>query len=120
MAKLLSTTFDRFVDAAGEFGRLSDDRDYEAGNRVHGEVMAAMQELKVEEEHGVPTLRRLAQHPDEAVREWAATYLLPFDAETAVGVLEELAAGSRRSTAFSARMVLQEWRDGRLKWVNWP
>ena len=60
-------------------------------------------------------LRNLYNHENIAVRCNAAFALLPFDAVEAEKVLEELAIQRGDFVYLEARMTLQEWRKGNLK-----
>lgn len=60
-------------------------------------------------------LSRLVEHDHEAVRLWAASYVLEFAPTVAEPVLEALSAGAPGPVRASASMTLREWRSGRLK-----
>jgi len=60
-------------------------------------------------------LKNLFNHENAAVRCNAAFALLPFDTFEAEKVLEELAMQRGSFIYLEARMTLQEWRKGNLK-----
>jgi len=63
---------------------------------------------------GRDVLLRAASHPNRWVRLSAATNLLPLRVDLASQVLEDLASGPQSHVEFDAKMVLREWRAGRL------
>jgi hypothetical protein len=85
-----------------------------ASNRAHDRLHRALRELRTQPDRGETTLLGLVNHANESVCGWAATHLLPLTPDVAIAVLERLASGSG-DVAFDARMVLKEWRAGRLK-----
>jgi hypothetical protein len=54
------------------------------------------------------------KNESDAVRLWAAADALKFAPHEAELVLVELAGNPRGVSGFDARMILQEWRQGRL------
>ena len=60
-------------------------------------------------------LRNLYSHENIAVRCNAAFAVLPFDTVDAEKILEELATQRGSLVYLEARMTLQEWRKGTLK-----
>jgi hypothetical protein len=77
-------------------------------------MMEALTALREMPDRGEAALTQLLSHPDESVRTWASTHLLPLNEALACRVLEGVAACTGL-VAFSAAMVLKEWRAGRLK-----
>jgi hypothetical protein len=63
---------------------------------------------------GESILMELLDHPNGWVRLDAATDLLPLRADLASTILENLASGPQSQLEFMAKMVLREWRAGRL------
>jgi hypothetical protein len=105
---------DRYIAAAAEHGRCAESGDYKRGNKAFDRVLAAIAELQRYVDRGESVLTELLNHPNGWVSLGAATHLLPLRAELASKVLEDLASGPRSEVAFNARMVLREWRLGRL------
>jgi hypothetical protein len=78
-------------------------------------MKATLAELRRCADRGESILLELLNHPDGWVRLDAATDLLPLRVDLASTILENLASGPRSQLEFMAKMVLREWRAGRLK-----
>jgi hypothetical protein len=105
---------DRYIAAAAEHGCCTESGDYKRGNAAFDRTIAALAELRGRADRGESVLIELLNHPNGWVRLGAATHLLPLQAELASTILESLASGPRSQLEFNARMVLREWRAGRL------
>jgi hypothetical protein len=105
---------DRYIAEAVEHGRCTESGDYKRGNAAFDRMKAALAELRGHSDRGESILIELLNHPNGWVRLDAATDLLPLRAELASTILENLASGPRSEVEFNARMVLREWRAGRL------
>jgi hypothetical protein len=105
---------DRYIAEAAEHGRCTESGDYKKGNAAFDRMIAALGELRERADRGESVLTELLSHPNGWVRLGAATDLLPLRAELASTILENLASGPRSEVEFEARMVLREWREGRL------
>jgi hypothetical protein len=106
---------DRYIAEAAEHGRCTESGDYKRGNTAFDRMNAALAELRGRADRGESILVELLNHPNGWVRLDAATDLLPLRADLASAILENLASGPRSEVEFNARMVLREWRAGRLK-----
>jgi hypothetical protein len=106
---------DRYIAEAAEHGRCTENGDYKKGNMAYDRLMSALAELRGHADQGETVLTKMLNHPNEWVRLGAATHLLPLRAELASTILEHLAAGPQSQLEFNAKMVLREWRAGRLK-----
>ena len=105
---------DRFIAEAAEHGRCAESGDYKSGNKAFDRMLAALAELQGRADRGELALTELLNHQNGWVRLGAATHLLPLRAELASKVLEDLASGPRSEVEYDARIVLREWRAGRL------
>ncbi|HTG25013.1 MAG TPA: DUF2019 domain-containing protein [Reyranella sp.] len=105
---------DRYIAEATEHGRCTESGDYKRGNSAYDRMIAALAELRGHADRGEAVLTKLLNHPNEWVRLDAATHLLPLRAELASANLENLASGPQSQLEFVAKMVLREWRAGRL------
>jgi hypothetical protein len=105
---------DRYIAAAAEHGRCTESGDYKTGNAAFDRMIAALAELRGRADRGESVLIELLNHTNGWVRLGAATDLLPLRAELASTVLENLASGPQSQLEFMAKMVLREWRAGRL------
>jgi hypothetical protein len=105
---------DRYIAAAAEHGRCTENGDYKRGNAAFDRMKVVLAELRGCADRGESILMELLNHPNGWVRLDAATDLLPLRAELASTILENLASGPRSEVEFMAKMVLREWRAGRL------
>ena len=105
---------DRFIAEAAEHGRCTESGDYKKGNAAFDRVIAVVAELRERADRGESVLIELLHHPNGWVRLGAATHLLPLRVDVASQVLEDLASGPQSQVEFGAKMVLREWRAGRL------
>jgi hypothetical protein len=105
---------DRYIAAAAEHGRCTESGDYKKGNAAFDRMKVALAELRGRADRGESILMELLNHPNGWVRLDAATDLLPLRAELASTILENLASGPQSQLEFMAKMVLREWRAGRL------
>ncbi|MEA2912456.1 MAG: hypothetical protein QOJ15_4537 [Bradyrhizobium sp.] len=105
---------DRFIAEAAEHGRCTESGDYKRGNTAFDRMLAAHAELKAYPDRGESILTELLGYPNRWVRLAAATHLLPLRKELASEALDDLASGPRSEVEFNAKMVLREWRAGRL------
>jgi len=105
---------DRYIAAAAEHGRCTESGDYKRGNAAFDRMNAALAELRGRADRGESILVELLNHPNGWVRLDAATDLLPLRADLATTILENLASGLQSQLEFMAKMVLREWRAGRL------
>lgn len=101
--------FRRAASAKGDFG-VPARRDH----ALYDEMADAWRFLDAEGDVGRAAFRSLLADPSEHVRCWVASQLLGTGDSTGISVLEASAAGDGLR-AFASRMVLQEWRAGRLK-----
>lgn len=101
--------------AALEHGRATEEGDPKAANRAHDLITSIRHELMDRGRDSEMMISNLLQAPEPWVRSWAATDLLGVAPDAAVPVLEEIAQEQRGYLGLQARMVLQEWRAGRLR-----
>jgi hypothetical protein len=106
---------DRYIAEAADHGRGLESGDSERANTAIERMMAALLELRGHADRGESILIELLNHPNAWVKLSAATDLLPLRAQLASTILENLASGPRSEVEFNAKMVLREWRAGRLK-----
>jgi hypothetical protein len=105
---------DRYIAAAVEHGRCTESGDYKRGNAAFDRMKVALTELRGRADKGESILMELLNHPNGWVRLDAAADLLPLRAELATTILENLASGPQSQLEFMAKMILREWRAGRL------
>jgi hypothetical protein len=105
----------RYIAEAAEHGRCTESGDYKKGNAAFDQMEVALAKLRRRPDRGESILTELLDHPNGWVRLAAATDLLPLRADLASTILENLASGPQSQLEFNAKMVLREWRAGRLK-----
>jgi hypothetical protein len=105
---------DRYIADATEHGRCTESGDYKKGNAAFDRMTATLAELRERADRDESVLIELLNHPNGWVRLAAATDLLPPQSNLATQVLEDLASGPQSQLEFGAKMVLREWRAGRL------
>ncbi len=108
-----------FAEAAIDHGRFTDLGDSQMANKAHDKVIKVLSKMKKLPDHGKRMLTLLIEHENDAVKGWAATYLLPINENMAIDILKKIASGSG-FVAFDCEMVLKLWKAGTLKLVDWP
>jgi hypothetical protein len=105
----------RYVDAAERHGKSTERGTAMSANRAHDQLMEALRGLRAMPDRGEAGLLELISHQSDWVREWASTHLLPLAEARALATLEELTNAKSAFVRVNAKMVLREWRAGRLK-----
>ena len=104
-----------FIANAIEHGSCTETGDFKKGNAAFDRLEDAVARLRQRDDKGESVFMELLAYPNRWVSLAAATHLLPLRADYACETLEQLASGSEGNVEFNARMVLREWRSGRLK-----
>lgn len=105
---------DEYASAATAQGAATDRGDHKRANAAHETLMRVLSELRESADQGRAALSGLLEHDDPHVRCWAATHLLPLDQDAAMHALEALES-EPPFVGLNAKMVVQEWKAGRLK-----
>jgi hypothetical protein len=84
-------------------------------NDAYDRLASVIRELRGRSDSDRTVFLELLHSPRLEVRGWAAAHALEFAPESAELVLQEIADGPESLEEFSARMVLEEWRSGRLR-----
>lgn len=101
-----------FEDAADKQVEATEQGNYKLGNRCYDKIILAVNFLKRKDE--IRLLYPLLHHNSIGVRMWAASYLLPMYPIESVEILEQIASQSG-IRAFTAKIILEEWEKGTLK-----
>jgi hypothetical protein len=102
-----------YTGAASAQGLATEVGDAEAANEASGVLARSFRELR---RLGLESaLLPLLEHEDPGVRCWAAAHTLNLAPGPAEAVLEALAATPRTLVGFNARMTLDQWRRGLLR-----
>ena len=105
---------ERYIDAAAKHGAATDRGDHRTANAAYDDVLSALSEIRRFPDRGQSVLKELLNYPNSHVKIWAATHLLPLDEEAAIRALSALVS-EPPFVGINARMVLREWKAGRLK-----
>src|SRR5689334_18858401 len=89
-----SSPKDRFLNAAADHGKYTLSGDSTACNEAYDRVIAAIKDLRKLPDQGEGALMELATHPNDSVKVWASSYLLPLQQEHAINILEKVASSS--------------------------
>ena len=107
----------RFAQAAKHQWEMISAGDSEGANRAFAEYTAIYSELKRRGPAYQARLTELLGDLSPAVRMAAAGLALEFDPKRAEFVLEEVSK-EQRTLGFNARILLEEWRAGRLEFPS--
>jgi hypothetical protein len=113
LAELLET----YAAAAKAHGLACEKGDHKAANRNYPILSRICIELRKRGLEAQKQLMTLLGSTETHVRAWAAAHCLEFAPLEAELVLAGIADGSGMA-AFDAKMTLQEWRAGRLKFPH--
>jgi hypothetical protein len=104
-----------YADAALIHRSATHEGKHKIANRAYGRISAVMRELKERGPQAQSALLRLLNDERIEVRGWAAAHALAFVPDQATRVLEDIASGPPSIEEFDAKMILQQWRTGRLR-----
>lgn len=98
---------------AEDYGAAYTSGDYRTTNKNYAKLAALLPKLRAAGEQGKEILNRLMKDQSDAVSMWAATHSLPSAEKDALATLDAIA---RRGgiIGHSSKMVIKEWRGGRL------
>jgi hypothetical protein len=99
--------------AAHSHGVATENGDYKIANKNADVVAKIYAELRSRGEREL--LLSLLVHESQGVRCWAGAHALDFAPQQGEPVLAVLAEDQRSLMAMSARVTLEEWRKGELK-----
>ena len=105
----------RYMEAARAHGQATEAGDHARANEVHEVIATAYRELRRMGIDSQRALLPLLNDPDVGVRLWASSHALEFspsDAERALSALESM---PNSFVGFSAKITLQQWRQGKLR-----
>jgi hypothetical protein len=100
------------IESSKRHSDATDIGDYKTANKNYNVIQKAVTYLR--ENDGLSELKNLLTNDEISVKVWVATFLLKHYEQDAVTVLEDVAKKSIPQHSFNAKMVLQEWRNGRL------
>jgi hypothetical protein len=88
---------------------------HKKANASYRHLVAVIREIRERGPEAQEAFLTLLDHSHIGVRVWAATHALWFDPGTAQRVLQEIASGPSSLDELTARMVLQQWRSGAMR-----
>jgi hypothetical protein len=109
----IEASIDRYAAAAAAHGEASERGDHKRANREFNVISGVYRGLRAKGPEAQSRLLRLLDHPNAAVRGWAASHALEFSSGAGEKVLQALIKDGGLP-GFNAEMVLQEWRSGSL------
>ena len=115
MAQPLRDWIHGYTADAAEHAAATMRGDYERANELHDRIVSLFHNLVALGDVGLTALRSLLEAPDPSVRYWAATHMLRTEPAAASRVLENLVEEGGL-IGLGAATVLEEWRNGTLKW----
>ena len=113
MSESLHSILEESRNLAIAHGKATLSGDYKAGNVAFDKLLALVPAIRKYGVEGEDALLRLTMDPNDSVVCWAATNLLKSHEEKAITALERIAAKSG-IIAFSAKLVIQQWKKGEL------
>jgi hypothetical protein len=111
----MDTLIEKYRISSAKHGRLISEGRPGAANREFDNLVALRKELRMRGEEGWQRLRSLLTDPEPGTRYWAATFLLEFAPHEAERVLGELAGIPKSLVGFTAKMALEQWKEGTFK-----
>jgi hypothetical protein len=102
-----------YAEAASAHGAASAKGDYRKANPQHDTLAKIYRQLRSKGPEAQRSLLGLLDHPDDAIRGWAASHALDFAPDEGEPVLEALTTSSG-VWKLIARMTLEKWRQGNL------
>ncbi|OQB24674.1 MAG: hypothetical protein BWY11_00896 [Firmicutes bacterium ADurb.Bin182] len=109
----MKNEIDKFVNACIEKGRFEELGDSKSGNKCYKIIRSVYEQLR--DSGRLNELTTLLEHENPYVRLWASSYALQIVPKQAEETLEKLSAIKSVMAGFSAKITLQEWKKGNLK-----
>ena len=107
-------TIEKYIIAAKSYGKYSELGDSKKTNKSYDEIMSSLADINNLPDNGKQYLSELVDDENDYVVCWAATHLIPMDKKLAKRTLKRLTKGKPGIVRFDAKMVLEEWKAGRL------
>ncbi|APD06392.1 hypothetical protein UJ101_00855 [Flavobacteriaceae bacterium UJ101] len=103
-----------FIEASIKHGEASKEGDYKLANKNYDKLVSILKYLK--ENDSIFILKKFLIHEDLNVQLWAATFLLEENEEEAIKLMTKIANQNIPHYSFDAKITLEEWKKGNLKW----
>lgn len=98
---------DIFTEYATKHEQALEGGNYRSAHKLHFKLAGVYNEIKRDGKW--QELKEMAQHSNDSVKLWAATFLLHSDSEFALHVLHELTKSSK-TIGFTASVIIEMWR----------
>ena len=108
----IQEAIEAIIESSQKHADASQTGDYKTANKNYDLVDKAV--LYLRENNGIEYLKELLNFDNISVKVVAASYLLKNADKNALTILEEIASKSYPHNSYTASMVLQEWKNGRL------
>jgi hypothetical protein len=112
--RALEEIIEEYVNTCLKSDESLETGDYKTGNKCYKVIQKIRNELKSNTDYGIEKLEYLLGHPNEYVRLTTAVSFLPINPQKAEEVLSEISS-KRGLNAFTAKMTLEEWHKGNIK-----
>ena len=106
---------EQYSAAAAAHGRATLTADDVEANRASDQIARIYSELRARGLAAQRALLRLLTDADASVRLWAGAHALEFSSVDGESVLLEIVEQERGLIGFTARMTLQQWQKGELR-----
>jgi hypothetical protein len=113
--KTIEELTSEYAEYASQHGEGTEQGDYKKVNKAHDKLIKIYHQIKERGALDNPMFKELLLSSDPGVRCWAASHILIISPKEAENVLIELGKVPNSLIAFSAIMILKEWKNGRLK-----
>ena len=107
---------ERYASAASAHGKGTEEGDHRATNAAYASLKSVYDDLRSHGSEGQTALLALTEDPDPWVRLWAGAHALEFAPSVGERTLLDL-EDFDSPVSFDARITLQEWREGRLRFT---
>ena len=104
---------DTIIDASVKHAQATETGDYKTANKNYHLINNAITYLL--ENKNTEELEKLLIHDETSVKVWVASYLIKQGDQHAIAVLEQIASQSIPDQSFDAKILLQQWREGKLQ-----
>ena len=112
--KTIEELVSEYAEYASQHGKATELGDYKKGNKVHDKLIKIYRQIKEQGDLAHPMFKKMLYSSDPGVKSWAASHLLAISPKEAETVLTDIGKTPNSLVAFTANMILEEWKKGRL------
>ncbi|MBK9260062.1 MAG: DUF2019 domain-containing protein [Polyangiaceae bacterium] len=114
-AEDMNEMLNAYREAAIKHRVASYEGNHRIANQAYARIHAIFRQIRDRDADDQRRFMQLLEDDDMRVRGWVAAHALELDPERAIRILESIAIGPSSLEEFAAKMVLREWRAGRLR-----